>query len=76
MDMRHFAHCPHCNGEGAIFEGAMMRPNPGSYADYDEIWSDCDPCTGRGWSWRFFRLRNVWDWLFPEQYQEEDEIPF
>lgn len=76
FDMRNLCACPYCNGDGAIFEGAWMKSNPNSYADYEEIWSDCEHCNGRGWADEFFSMAEFVRFLFPPVYEEEDEIPY
>jgi len=44
--------CSYCNGDGSIFGGALMSPNPWDYGDYEEYWFQCEQCDGRGWRWR------------------------
>ena len=76
--------CWNCEGNGETFEGAMMRPNPSSYADYDEVWRPCEVCNGKGWAFRYL-LKNIPHLIShlrreyftkPVTITEEDEIPF
>lgn len=51
--------CPACRGEGEIFAGAEMHPNPYDYSSYNEIWVRCPVCAGdEGWPyWEFYTWR-------------------
>ena len=76
--------CLTCNGEGQVFDGVVMHPNPASYSDYEEIWEKCEHCGGTGKTWKDIFVHTRWiirETLTRLRYRyfvptEEDEIPF
>lgn len=47
--------CYRCDGGGVVFVTSLMRSNPSSYSDYEEVWGECPDCAGTGRAWRYMR---------------------